>query len=656
MWNYAKFKSNKLTLDLIEFLGIFLLSILIYGYRSSELGIYADDPGFLISVSCPMSLNELINTSLNYVTGRNLHIIWQYLVTCGAGGNLASNIPNMHFAMVIFDGINAVLVFKILKNLNFNLPIALISTIFFLVFPNHGETHYWLSALPMNVISTFFCLLFLHVCLNALKVDELGKRKSLIRTYLLLYILFILSVFTYDQTLPICLAAALATTYFLFNQKNSSSNLAWITYLAPFFIISFSWIALKLNNPGGGPTIGLIGTDQVLRNIVQSIYIWLDMFYSASNYFRLNPKDNSLIGNVTAWQFSTHSDRVIAFFITAILLFFGIKMFIASDRKNSKIFLQFIAAAIFIALAYLPSYIWYISPRHNYLPSIGVALMISILLKTVTSIRSKTFHALIVVIVCFYGFNFTLSVLVDKLNWIESYEYRKNLYNKIAGDIHNSGIDLVIFDNIGPNPYRSIPDYLRQEQAAAISIITNGKLNPKFISFSYAVGEYGYFTFPYNETKFPLVRFTPKSNTLFIENESYGDTKGTSLHNLRSISSQSKDELGISHNTQTEISADSERLLSFIRLNNANLKVSQSEALIAIPMDSINPVDKNKSIPKTRNSDGKQVPVVIDLTSSFRDRKNNTLQIKGDEITFSKYCYYLVGSSTQRLLACNQFM
>lgn len=471
---------------------IFLICFSIYGYKSGELGIYADDAGFLLAISKDMSATNLLNNALGYVTGRNLHIVWHYLLTVLAGGNSLSNIETMHHIAVFFDAINACLIYALFRTLGLLKISCFIGAIFFILFPNHGETHFWISALPMNIISTSFVLILLIIC-SYLALHK----KSIPHKYEALYLIFaflffFLALFTYDQTAPISLFSICITIWILAKERKFQR----ISLLALTFFISLlmicSWLIWKFTNPGGGPSISLVNINQIFINFIQSITIWISTFYSASNFFNINAKfaSNQMI---PLWYLLDAYEKLISVAVVAVILLSSMRLIWTSQSNKIKLNYStrvstralLVLSAAMIILAYVPSYAWYISPRHNYLPSVGVTLFLISCVDKILQSNSTFLKASTTIALCYLGICFTVSVQIDKQYWIKSYSYRKILYNEIASKFNANHADNLVFLNFSKKPYPNIPDFLIQAPTAEIYFITNRKLD---VSSTYFLG------------------------------------------------------------------------------------------------------------------------------------------------------------------------
>src|ERR1700727_1309716 len=89
--------------DILAGVLIVAVNLIVFGYQSGRLGFYADDAGFLSGIYPGMGVQQLISGIGSYVTGRNLHILWQYFISVIAGGSAIENLPAMHYLQVLAD-------------------------------------------------------------------------------------------------------------------------------------------------------------------------------------------------------------------------------------------------------------------------------------------------------------------------------------------------------------------------------------------------------------------------------------------------------------------------------------------------------------------------------------------------------------------------
>lgn len=501
---------------------IVLVTLIVFGYCSNHLGFYADDAGFLTDIHLGMSLSELVDSIRTYVTGRNLHILWHYFVTIAAGGNSLENLPAMHYIQVAFDTANAVLLFGILRLWKAHIAGAFLAAIAFSVFPNHGETHFWLSALPMNIISTFFVLLLLWLCtllLQNMSKNNISPSVHFIAPLILL--VFICAMFTYDQAVPVTMAIVSVVTAILAYKYR--------TYLFPV-ILSFLFcltvfvtlVIWKSNVPGGGPSFTNLTANHIYITFLQSVGIWASLFvlpydpFSVASIPEINQAyiESGTFGLVLpTLVFASETIRWVSILLTAaVLCSFLIFMKKKPQREIDKtqitqlntqsIRLKDVALLFFIGLsfflfAYLPGYLWYLSPRHSYLPSVGIAVLLAAVSTVVTWLAQRFFMIkfLLLPLIGLWLVSFFSADMIEKEFWISSYSIRKNMYQDLSDSYHDNNPTTILLAGFPSTPQPGAPtlSFLTGESPGALSIMTNGKVKASHIGLHPVPSQSGYF-------------------------------------------------------------------------------------------------------------------------------------------------------------------
>ena len=135
---------------------LFILVFAAFAVGSRNLGFSSDDAQFLGGLGKADLSHTLWHTRW-YVPGRNLHIIWQRLIYL-VGGARPENLCTLHLIQALLDAAATVVLYLLLRALKLAEVYALAAAALFAFYPNHAETHYWLSAGPMNIVSTLFVL------------------------------------------------------------------------------------------------------------------------------------------------------------------------------------------------------------------------------------------------------------------------------------------------------------------------------------------------------------------------------------------------------------------------------------------------------------------------------------------------------------------
>lgn len=477
---------RKYFLDLSVFIAALLIAFAVFGLQSHQLGFYADDASWLVGPE-NLTLNRLIEDIKAYVTGRNLHVLWQYIVYSLLGKSIA-NLGSHHLLMAFITGLNAALIYALLRLFGFTYLVAYIASMFFAFYPNHAEVQYWLTALPQNLISTSLVLLLMITGLTAIRLIHIGRYKKIDMLLLIAFLIYISALFTYDQVVPVVVATVFLTGLIgSFNKLiRSQSILFLIACLTPLPIL----LAWKMNVPGGGPVMSNINITHIEYNFRASL----------SNNFGdyLQIPLRILLDN------ASYEQKIAAFTFVSIICLVAISLCLYQffSQRNTLIkgldlytrgsftfsawkkWLMWIFCAISIfILAYLPAYIWYIAPRHNYLPTIGVALSLAVVMNIPLEFSKRLLGrwgwlVVAIVVILFstkYSYQFIKADLVEKLVWSNSFQGRKNLYTELEQRGELKGISTLILGEFpSVTPYGSAP--FGYQPNTEVELITNGRI------------------------------------------------------------------------------------------------------------------------------------------------------------------------------------
>jgi hypothetical protein len=156
--------------------------LLIFAAGAGRLGFYYDDAPALADLR-NYGGPRLLRAVVEYVPGRNLHVVWQYLFV-----KISPSLTVLHLVQSALDGLVVAVFYFLLRRLSVPAPAAVLAAALFGFWPTHGETHFWLYAVPQNILSTLFVLLF------ALASRPLARS-----------VCFLAALFTYDQTVFVLL-------------------------------------------------------------------------------------------------------------------------------------------------------------------------------------------------------------------------------------------------------------------------------------------------------------------------------------------------------------------------------------------------------------------------------------------------------------------
>jgi hypothetical protein len=473
-------------LDHCVFLAVLLITFAVFGLNSQQLGFYADDASWLAAPE-HLTLSSLVEEIEAYVTGRNLHVLWQYIVYSLLGKSL-SNLGLHHLLMAFITGLNAALVYGLLRLFGFTYLVAFITSMLFAFYPNHAEVQYWLTALPQNLISTSLVLLLLIFSLIVIRMIGASQYKRLGVLLFMTFIIYICALFTYDQVVPVIVATVFLIGLIgsLDTQIRAKAILFLIICLMPLPAL----VIWKMNIPGGGPVMSNINISHIGHNFRESL----------SNNFGdyLQIPLGILLDNASHEQEIAALTFVMVICLVAMALcLYQFSSYGYSFHKRLSQYTWgpyifsgwikwpmwiFFAISIYI-LAYLPAYIWYIAPRHNYLPGIGVALGLAIVMSAPLEISRRIlgrwgwlFAAIAVILFSAkYNYQFIKADLVEKLVWANSFQSRINLYSKLEQDGRLKGISTLILGEFpSVTPFGTAP--FGYQPNTEVELITNGRI------------------------------------------------------------------------------------------------------------------------------------------------------------------------------------
>jgi hypothetical protein len=290
--------------DCFAALVLWIATFVIFSSGADRLGFYYDDGPALASL--PQSgLRDLASHVRNYVPGRNLHVVWQYLFL-----RLSPDWTVLHVIQSALDGLVVVVFYGLLRRLELPAPASALAAALFAFWPQHGETHFWLYAVPQNVLSTLAVLLF-----------------ALTR-----HPLFCLAaLFTYDQTVFVLLALVVL-------RRHPSGLL----YLIPAAF--FAWLKIA-QAPGRGPELRSGALRILLANI---------------------PGTVTAVLRPPSFDAVTPFDWLLAALATLTVAVVALRCPTVSAPLRLR--LVAVAGGLYVA-AYLPIWLWHMSQRHHYLPS-----------------------------------------------------------------------------------------------------------------------------------------------------------------------------------------------------------------------------------------------------------------------------------------------
>lgn len=316
--------------------------------RGLDAGLHQDDHGFHLALSqAPWS--EIWERFLRYVPGRNLYILFY----AGLYRLLGTDPSRLHAAGIFLDGLNAALLYLLARQLGARVRLALPVAALFLVWPNHAETHFWTSAVAMNLLSTTF-LLGAFLAAGCARLGPRGRPAAAL-------LLYALALFDYDQAFFMWVPLA----FHAWRAAPAGPPAGLRVFLAACLSMNAVHALLRAFAPvseGGRPvfspwTLPRSAAKILFENVVP--LRWLPAW--------------SELGSAAGGPAAT----------TALLLALGAALWAVARRDEEPLapgaWRWAALGLLWAACAYLPNLFWFVSPRHNYLPSAGLLLAAAVL-------------------------------------------------------------------------------------------------------------------------------------------------------------------------------------------------------------------------------------------------------------------------------------
>jgi hypothetical protein len=454
-------RTMRLGLDIPVAMAAFLATSILFGAGAGKLGFYSDDAGFLVTLGGD-GLTETLRSARDYVPGRNLHIVWQQLIFL-LGGNSPRDLGSLHVIQSCIDGIVVALFYLLLRKLRLPALWAVVGAATFAFYPNHGETHFWLSSAPMNLLSTLWFLCFAYVAVVAGgKTTSTGERE---RVWLLGlgFLFFGLALFTYDQTFFVLLFVLAARAVQLAKRRVSLDTPLAIVGVGYFGLILL-YLVLK-RHPQSGPTLTHLDASHIWNNLVFSVASTVGWFFRYWLDFLLQTASgrDRAVGDYVAIVVAAICGALIARALFRWLSGTPSSASLAAGLRRSLALVAAGVACFF--LAYLPTYVWFIAARHDFLPTAGLALAVAAAGSGVTAILEQHSHRAVsiafasaaTIVLALSVAKFVAADLSEKRYWQQSYQLRRDLYAKLVNRDLLAGKRAIVFEGfpqqLGPAPY-----------------------------------------------------------------------------------------------------------------------------------------------------------------------------------------------------------
>ena len=462
---------------------LFAAALWIFGADSDRLGIYADDPSFFVMFS-DLSPATLLTAIETYVTGRNLHILWQYGIFV-LTGNTIEALTAQHWLEAFMVALNCGACYTVFRLVGLPVFPGFLGAALFAFMPNHPEVYFWLTAIPQHLISTFLVLLMLIGAIRTGWIAPFASRRSVAILLGVDLCILVAGVLTYDQVVMVMVAIFFGVVVTCFTMRTDLRLTSALYGLAGFGIFAF-WAAWKVLIPSFGPSISNVTPFWLARNLLFSLSL-----AAGPHFFRVF---DQIWPTVFAWSVDRYSALAVAlsFLVVGLIILRGADNRIRPTHGRNPLALivqshptvLLFGIALFFVLAYGPAYLWYISFRHTYLPSVAVAgaaawviwHLNGILVRVSGSALARSGMAVTLLVVCTATYYSVGIVLAEKRDWIWSYQVRKQMYAELARDprFHVS-TTLILADF--PDSIRPLSAPLGYQVPGEPTVMTRGSAN-----------------------------------------------------------------------------------------------------------------------------------------------------------------------------------
>jgi hypothetical protein len=428
---------------------IFFLSPLLLANKSTfNLGLAADDFWRIPWINS-IPIGNLLNETMNWISGRNLQIIWVKVLTSIFGVE-NSDIWKYHIFGLILLGILGVVFLNFLLIIKVGQQASIIATALFILWPTHSETSFWIEQTVQVQLPLIFLILWLILNFSYIKFRPV--------TFVILdFLLIAFTLFTYDQAaFLIAFLSLVRTLFFAYKQGFKFVYNRFI----PSFLILILWVNVVIGSRKGGPEIkgfnfqklesffGLWHNSFEINSRIFSprfqpygfygywpwsitifviflliLILIVTLLFKSSNVIEDQQKvfnyksvflNSSLLAFYliiflgislfiyiasTYYRSTFFSDEIITsrlfYVVLGILLFVLVNLFIdvVSKSKSSSSYQNFTFGRTFLLIcfyvSYFPVYLWSISPRHHLIPSFIVCLIFALIFNQLMNLSEK---------------------------------------------------------------------------------------------------------------------------------------------------------------------------------------------------------------------------------------------------------------------------
>ncbi|MFA6092493.1 MAG: hypothetical protein WCU88_03415 [Elusimicrobiota bacterium] len=402
--------------------------LLFFGAYAARAGLHLDDHGFCRSFA-HAGWAQLWSDTVHYVPGRNLYIPLFFALYKVCGGSAAA----MHLCGLFLDLLNPLLVMALARRIGASRGAALAAAGLFLVWPNHGETHWWTSSIMMNLFTTTL----------ALGAFLAAGRTSLPRAprLALAALLYVVALFDYDQVfllwIPLLAFARWADPGLKPRPLAAAAG--------GFLFLNAAHFAARMLSPfssGGRPVprtdVILLSMKHALTQTLAPVRRW--------------PVLADFPGGLPA-------ALLLAAAAAAVWVFFCARHWNDEGRERAAVRLTLLGGAWWF-FAYAPNFLWYISPRHNYLPSVGTALLAAALAVRL-SLSGRARPILASAGAAFFALG-GLCAWSDGSAWAKSTALHERFLSDVLPDLPAGADEIYLFG--APKELRTAPAFFQPQE------------------------------------------------------------------------------------------------------------------------------------------------------------------------------------------------
>ena len=399
---------------------LWVATLAVFGAGATRLGFYYDDSQWMTDL--PSATPAVLwHTMLGYIPGRNLFPFWQFLIYRSLR-DPAGHLAALHWLQSALDGLLVVVFFLVLRLLSLPGDLTVMAAGLFSFWPIHGETHFWPTAIPQNLLSTTFVLIFAE---TSLALAGGGRARTL---WLLDTAAFCAALFTYDQPAVVLAAMVAGRVAWAFLER-AEGRFAFAASHLPHLAAIILYGLLKWKTaPGAGPTL----TIEALRMLRLNLPVTL-----SDTVGRLWLQKMALL-----YQKTTPGDWLVALLAAAVLTAASIARCRQAPKTDEPgltipgLRRLFLLTSAFYIMAYVPAWIWQVSPRHHLLPSAGLfaALAVGLTLVTATA-PARALRVLLLLAAGSATLAFAAASRGESRYWEESFAVKRQLFEEIKPDL-----------------------------------------------------------------------------------------------------------------------------------------------------------------------------------------------------------------------------